>query len=193
VKHRKNPSYGRIRTWPNAVSALRLALALAAAVLFLAFGLILAPILLSVVASLLDFLDGWLARRMRQITRLGEHLDPLADKVLVTVVFGALAWFLRELWVSVAVSLLLLREWGITWLREFVQRRQQLTLPAGRMGKWKMLSQSLFGNLFLFWMSRAPDARPGEGTFLPTLGLALGLILVLSYASAIRYLGRLSS
>lgn len=183
----------RIRTWPNALSAFRLALALVAAILFLAFGLVLAPILLSVFASLLDVLDGWLARRLQQISRLGEHLDPLADKVLITVVFGALACFLREPWVWVLVGLLLLREWGITWLREALKRRRNLTLPAGRIGKWKMLSQSLFGNLFLFWMSRAPDARPGEAGFALSLAAALGLILVLSYTSAFRYLVRLQS
>lgn len=186
-------AYRRVRTWPNALSAVRLALALSAALLFLLRGLILAPILLTVLASLLDALDGWLARRLQQISRLGEHLDPLADKVLITVLFGALALFLRELWVGLLVGLLLLREWGITWLREAMQRRRNLTLPAGRIGKWKMLSQSLFGNVFLFWMSRAPDARPGEAGFQPTLALALGLILVLSYTSAVRYLLRLHS
>jgi CDP-diacylglycerol--glycerol-3-phosphate 3-phosphatidyltransferase len=189
----KPVAYRRVRTWPNALSAFRLALALLAALLFLVFGLVLAPILLSVLASLLDVVDGWLARRLRQISRLGEHLDPLADKVLITVVFGALALFLQELWVTILVCLLLLREWGITWLREVLKRRKNLTLPAGRIGKWKMLSQSLFGNLFLFWMSRAPDARPGESGFQPSLALALGLILVLSYTSAIRYLSRLQS
>ncbi|MBM4118297.1 hypothetical protein FJ251_11265 [bacterium] len=183
----------RIRTWPNALSAVRLAMALTAALLFLAFGLVLAPVLLCVTASLLDVLDGWLARRLQQISRLGEHLDPLADKVLITVVFSALAFFLGEPWVWVLVALLLLREWGITWLREALKRRRDLTLPAGRIGKWKMLTQSLFGNFFLLWMSRAPDARPGEAGFALSLGAALGLILVLSYTSAVRYLLRLQS
>lgn len=186
-------SYRRVRTIPNALTALRLLLALVAAALFLWRGLVLLPILLSGLAAFLDILDGWLARRMCQISRLGEHLDPLADKVLMTVVFGALAFFLQELWVSIVVFLLLLREWGVTWLRELVQRRRNLTLPASRMGKWKMVSQSLFGNVFLFWMSRAPEARPTEITFMPTLVAALSLILLLSYVSAFRYLGQLFS
>jgi CDP-diacylglycerol---glycerol-3-phosphate 3-phosphatidyltransferase len=175
------------------LTGLRLLLALAAAVLFITRGLILLPIIFSVAAAFLDILDGWLARRMCQITKLGEHLDPLADKVLITVVFGALALFLQELWVTILVLFLLLREWGMTWLREALQRRRNITLPAGRIGKWKMVTQSLFGNVFLLWMSRAPEARPTEATFAPSLLAALSLILLLSYVSAFRYIGKFFS
>ena len=188
-----HPSYRRSRTLPNALTALRFVLALVAALLFIFGGLTLLPIILSVVAALLDILDGWVARRMKQITRLGEHLDPLADKVLITVVFGALALFLGELWVILLVILLLIREWGMTWLREFVQRRRDFTMPAGSIGKWKMVTQSLFGNVFLYWMSRAPDAHPTEAIFAPSLAAALILILILSYISAFRYVLKLFS
>ncbi len=193
VKCDNSTTYQRIRTWPNALTGLRLLLAIIAAVLFITRGLLLLPIILSVAAAFLDILDGWLARRMRQITKLGEHLDPLADKVLITVVFGALALFLQELWVTILVLLLLLREWGMTWLRETLQRRRNITMPAGRIGKWKMVTQSLFGNVFLLWMSRAPESRPTEATFTPTLVAALSLILLLSYVSAFRYLGKFFS
>jgi len=193
VNPSSHPSYQRIRTIPNALTALRLLLALVAALLFIFNGLTLLPIILSVAAALLDILDGWVARRMRQISKLGEHLDPLADKVLITVVFGALAFFLQELWVTLLVILLLIREWGMTWLREFVQRRRDFTMPAGNIGKWKMVTQSLFGNVFLFWMSRAPSHHPTESYFNPSLAAALALILLLSYVSAFRYIGKLFS
>ena len=152
-----------MRSLPNLISALRLT-AVPVLIWLALNGEDRAFAWLLVAAGVTDILDGWLARHMRQITKLGEHLDPFADKVLITVVFGALAFFLQELWVTILVLLLLLREWGMTWLREALQRRRNITLPAGRIGKWKMVTQSLFGNVFLLWMSRAPDSRPTEET-----------------------------
>ncbi len=170
------------------VSMVRIAMAGVAGVMFYMMGPRLLPIFICIAAGLLDLFDGWLARRTGQISRLGEHLDPLADKILNSVIFLALALFLGRNWVLVLVILLLLREWGITWIREHFQQRYAVTLPAGRLGKWKMLSQSLFGNIFLFWLSMSPQTDPPAPNYLPTLASALGLILVLSYVSAIRYL-----
>ena len=177
---------------PNALTAARMGMALLAAVLFLAMGPHLFPILICMAASLLDFWDGWIARRTGQVSRLGEHLDPLADKILVTVIFLALAFFLRQPWVWVLVTLLLLREWSVTWLRERLQQRHRLTLSAGRLGKWKMLAQSLFGNGFLAWLSLSGRHEPLDSAYLPTLVAALALILLLSYVSAARYIMRAS-
>ena len=167
----------------------RIAMAVFAAILFMSAGWPrMFPIMICVAASLLDLVDGWLARRMGQISRLGEHLDPLADKILSTVIFLALAYFLQRNSVLVLVLLLLLREWGITGIRERYQKRYAVTLPAGKLGKWKMLSQGLFGNIFLFWLSFTHQGVALPTNYLPTLIGALGLILFLSYISAIRYL-----
>jgi CDP-diacylglycerol--glycerol-3-phosphate 3-phosphatidyltransferase len=165
----------------------RIGMALVAAVLFAMTGPGLLPILICVVAAFLDLLDGWIARRTGQISRLGEHLDPLADKILTSVVFMALALFLGKTWILLLVLLLLLREWGMTWVRERFQQRHAVTLPASRLGKWKMLSQSLFGNFFLFWLSLSRDGSLPDANFLPTLASALLLILLLSYISAAHY------
>jgi CDP-diacylglycerol--glycerol-3-phosphate 3-phosphatidyltransferase len=192
VKSSRHRHYHRIRTLPNALSAARVVLALVAAVVFLLIGPRLLPVLICVFASLLDILDGWLARRRGEVTRLGEHLDPLADKILITVIFLALVWFLRDGWIALLVALLLLREWGITWLRQLVQQRHGFTLPADRLGKWKMLSESLSGNVFLFWLSRLPaELAPGRA-FITTLVAALAVTLLLSYAGAARMLIRAS-
>jgi cardiolipin synthase len=45
-----------------------------------------------VTAGLTDWLDGWLARRLKQVTRLGQYLDPIADKVMLSSLFLALSW-----------------------------------------------------------------------------------------------------
>lgn len=74
---------------PNAVSVSRLALApfVAWAILANQSGL---ALLLFAIAALTDFLDGFLARNIRSTTRIGQYLDPIADKVLLCVVFLAL-------------------------------------------------------------------------------------------------------
>ncbi len=184
---RKNISYDRVRTLPNALSAARMVMAVLAAVIFIMRGPSITPVVLCTVAALLDLVDGWIARRWGQITRLGEHLDPLADKVLISVIFLALIAFseCRLLWVI--VPLLLIREWGITWLREAYKRATGESIPADRLGKWKMIAQSLFGNFFLLWLALLPEDSEPSLLYRTLLVLALFLILVLSYTSGIRY------
>jgi CDP-diacylglycerol--glycerol-3-phosphate 3-phosphatidyltransferase len=192
VNKNENPAYHRIRTWPNALTSIRLLMACLAAVLFYMHGPTLTPIVICMVAATLDLVDGWVARRFSQVTRLGEHLDPLADKILTSIIFLALAFFIKNNWILMMVFLLLLREWGITWVREYYSKRLDCTLPASRLGKWKMVAQSLFGNLFLFLLYlQDVQGVPRDDNFLTTFFAALGMILVLSYASAIRYLIRL--
>lgn len=70
---------------PNALSAIRLVLA--AAFPFLSADSWL-PVILCATAT--EFLDGWLARRWKAVTRLGQRLDPVADKLFVTAVIVTL-------------------------------------------------------------------------------------------------------
>jgi CDP-diacylglycerol--glycerol-3-phosphate 3-phosphatidyltransferase len=76
---------------------------------------------LFILAALTDSLDGFLARRRRQITQFGKFADPLADKLLTLSVFTAIA--LRREFSSVAVylgiwvAIIAVREIGITLMR----------------------------------------------------------------------------
>lgn len=90
------------------------------------------------VASLTDWLDGWLARRWNQRTPLGALLDPIADKVLVLGLF--LAFIQLRLVPAWMVLIILLRELVITGVRLFAASRQ-LVLSAAREGKHKTISQ----------------------------------------------------
>ena len=90
------------------------------------------------VASLTDWLDGYVARRTKQITGLGQWMDPLADKLLVTAAFVSLLYLgLAPAWM---VAVILGREFFVTVLRSIVHARGQ-ALPASYLGKVKMVAQ----------------------------------------------------
>lgn len=90
------------------------------------------------VASATDWLDGYLARRRGQVTGLGQWMDPLADKLLVTAALvSVVANGLASAWM---VAVILGREFAVTVLRSVVHARGQ-TLPASPLGKVKMASQ----------------------------------------------------
>ncbi len=83
-------------------------------------------------ASLTDLLDGWLARRRRQITTVGEWLDPLADKLLV---LGALISLVQlERAPAWMVTIIVGRELAVTGLRSVatVARRGDAGLRPGQ-------------------------------------------------------------
>ena len=94
----------------------------------------LAAALIFFLASITDWLDGYLARRWRQVTTLGKLLDPLADKLLVA---GALISLVelrgpqdQSLAPAWMVFIILAREFAITGLRG-IASEEGLTIPAG--------------------------------------------------------------
>jgi CDP-diacylglycerol--glycerol-3-phosphate 3-phosphatidyltransferase len=89
-------------------------------------------------ASLTDWLDGFLARRRGQVTGLGQWMDPLADKLLVTGALISLVQLgLAPAWM---VAVILGREFAVTVLRSVVHARGY-ALPASPIGKIKMAAQ----------------------------------------------------
>src|SRR5678810_310875 len=89
-------------------------------------------------ASITDWLDGYIARRRRQVTWLGQVLDPIADKLLTSAAFISLVQLgLAPAWM---VALIIGREFAITGLRSLAYTKG-ITIPASRLGKIKMASQ----------------------------------------------------
>jgi CDP-diacylglycerol--glycerol-3-phosphate 3-phosphatidyltransferase len=89
-------------------------------------------------ASITDWLDGYLARRRKQVTGLGQWMDPLADKLLVTAALVSLVQMnLAPAWM---VAVILGREFAVTVLRTFIHARGGV-LPASRLGKVKLIAQ----------------------------------------------------
>jgi CDP-diacylglycerol---glycerol-3-phosphate 3-phosphatidyltransferase len=91
--------------------------------------------LLFLILSLSDFLDGYIARKTGQTTKLGKILDPIADKLLISVALILLADKV-PLWMVAAI---IAREWIITILRFIVMPKH--IVPADRFGKTKTVIQ----------------------------------------------------
>ena len=89
-------------------------------------------------AALTDWLDGYLARRRKQVTALGQFIDPLADKLLTIAAFTSLLQMdLVQAWM---VAIIIGREFAVTALRAFAAARG-VSMPASPLGKVKMVAQ----------------------------------------------------
>ena len=100
-------------------------------------------LVLYTIASVTDYIDGYMARRLKVESPLGEMLDPIADKLLVAAVLLALASVTSSGWVFLAPALIILiREFMISGLREFLAK-QNVSAPVTRLAKWKTTSQIL--------------------------------------------------
>lgn len=89
-------------------------------------------------AAFTDWLDGYLARWGQQVTQLGQMMDPLADKLLITAALVSLVQMgVVETWM---VAIILGRELAITVLRSLAYTKG-VTLAASPLGKVKMVTQ----------------------------------------------------
>lgn len=95
-------------------------------------------IVIFLIASFTDILDGHLARRRNQVSNLGTFLDPIADKLLVSAALIVLVE--KHLAPSWAVVIILGREFIVTGLRS-VAASEGIVIAAQRVGKFKMWAQ----------------------------------------------------
>ena len=98
---------------------------------------------LFVIASFTDFLDGMLARMMSEESKLGELLDPIADKIIVAtaLILLVMSGTIRHYEVIAAI-IILTREILISGLREFLARGQ-IKLPVTNLAKLKTFLQMI--------------------------------------------------
>ena len=102
-----------------------------------------------VLATISDWLDGYLARKLNLVTSLGKLLDPLADKILVAAAFVYLsAQGLCPVWVT---SVIIGREFLVTGLRQ-IAIEKGVIIAADNLGKWKTTFQLAFGITCMVWL-----------------------------------------
>jgi CDP-diacylglycerol--glycerol-3-phosphate 3-phosphatidyltransferase len=128
----RQPALNLRWTISNALSALRIVLVVPAA-LALDAGMRELTIGLFLLAALTDVLDGYLARRLHEISDLGKILDPLADKVFVgVIVVQLLLMRALPLWF---VAVVLARDLLILLGGIYFERRTGVVLPSNYPGK----------------------------------------------------------
>ena len=138
-----------------------------------------------IVAAATDKLDGYVARRSKTITTLGQFLDPLADKLLISAALIALVSMSRvPAWVA---TVIIVREIAVSVLR-IVGVSQGVSIPADRYGKLKTVLQITYVVYVLVPTADIADWL-GVGHWLPQLvnDCLIGVVVVVTLWSGIRY------
>ena len=134
-------------------------------------------------ASLTDWLDGYLARRRKQITTFGQVIDPLADKLLTSAALISLVQMnLAPAWMAVVI---IGREFAVTGLRSLAYARG-VVIPASPLGKIKMVAQVVAILALILGRGQLPR--------LYAIGLvALWVVVVTAIVSAADYFRRFNA
>jgi CDP-diacylglycerol--glycerol-3-phosphate 3-phosphatidyltransferase len=124
------------------------------------------------VASFTDWLDGFLARRRKQVTSLGQMMDPVADKLLTSAAFISLVQMgLAPAWM---VAIIVGREFAVTGLRSIAYARG-VPIPPSALGKTKMVAQVI---AILALILGQEQVQPFAGVGLVALWVVVGVALI---------------
>ena len=142
-----------------------------------------AAAVLFVLAAITDYWDGRLARQYGVGSRLGQFLDPLADKILVLGAFFAFLFLpenadgqrLAEPWWWWAVGLIALRDIAVTALRAWAERRGQ-SIQTRYAAKVKTTAQLTFLIATLVFLVVSKLGRYGDGWIEDLAGLAAQIL-----------------
>lgn len=137
--------------------------------------------ILFIVASITDWLDGYLARKLNSVSVMGKLLDPIADKVLVSSV---LIMMIPLKWIeAIAVLLLINRDVIIGGIRS-VAASQGLVIDAGSLGKWKTTAQMIAIPCLFFAVDLKFLPFGAIGYYLLWVSVALSLVSGFQYFMA---------
>ena len=105
---------------------------------------------LFIIASVTDFLDGYIARKYHQVSDFGKFLDPLADKLLTIAAMAMFCeWGSFPAW---ALMIVLTREFAVSGLR-MVAGPKGKVIAAGKSGKFKTASTMVGLCVLMVWPS----------------------------------------
>jgi CDP-diacylglycerol--glycerol-3-phosphate 3-phosphatidyltransferase len=102
------------------------------------------------IASITDWYDGYIARRFKMISRLGQFLDPLADKILVSSALLVFAYLNYIYWWMVII--IVARDAIITFLRSFALSIGRPIITSN-LAKWKTFTQMTFIFIILLYVN----------------------------------------
>lgn len=135
------------------------------------------------VGAITDWLDGWIARRFGQMSAFGAFLDPVADKLTVTVTLFLLVQADPSMYMAVVCAIIVGREITISALREWMaELGERSRVRVAALGKFKTILQ-MVAIVILLWKQPFSDLPLYE-----TGQVMLGLAAILTIWSAIVYL-----
>jgi CDP-diacylglycerol--glycerol-3-phosphate 3-phosphatidyltransferase len=143
--------------------------------------------LLFAAAAITDTLDGYLARRLGQMTRLGAFLDPVADKLIVSVALVLLVSRGSSWLMQMSAIIIIGREIAVSALREWMaEMGQRGRVAVSTFGKWKTIFQMVGISLLLYRhdILGLPVYRIGEWLTLAAALLTFGSMLFYLRAAA---------
>ena len=162
----------RILTVPNLLSFLRLAL-VPVFLILLVEGEDLIALAVLALSGFTDFLDGWIARRFNQVTKLGQLLDPAADRLYILAALLGLAW--RDLVPLWLVLVIVARDVMLVVLGGLLARIGHSAFPVNWVGKWA--TACLFVGLPLLMFAAALPDTAGYTQPLGMIFAVLGAVL----------------
>ncbi|MBA1263072.1 CDP-diacylglycerol--glycerol-3-phosphate 3-phosphatidyltransferase [Stutzerimonas sp. NM35] len=127
------------------------------------------------IAAVTDWLDGYLARRLKQSTPFGAFLDPVADKLMVAVALVLLVEEHANLWLTLPAAIIIGREIVVSALREWMAElgaRAQVAVSS--LGKWKTAAQMV---ALIILLANPPLMTIWVGAGYALLIIAAGLTL----------------
>lgn len=141
------------------------------------------------IACISDFLDGWLARHLKEESAFGAFLDPVADKLMVAAVLIVLVQQNPEIWLMLCALIVIGREIWISALREWMSGiGHRGVVAVAKIGKWKTTVQMFSMGFLIFresWLG-LPIWRIGQVLML--VAAVLTLLSMWQYtAAAYRY------
>ncbi|WFE35737.1 CDP-alcohol phosphatidyltransferase family protein [Micromonospora sp. WMMD975] len=160
-------STDRVLTLPNLISFVRLLGVPLFLYLFLVARADVVAVVVLALGGTSDWVDGWIARRLRQVSRLGELLDPLADRLYILATL--LAFTAREVVPWQFTAALLARELLLLGSLGVLRRYGYGPPPVHYMGK-----TATFLLLAAFPILLLADAAPGVATAAGAIGWGLG-------------------
>ncbi|MFC3121744.1 CDP-diacylglycerol--glycerol-3-phosphate 3-phosphatidyltransferase [Agaribacter flavus] len=96
------------------------------------------------IAAITDWFDGYLARKLQQVSAFGAFLDPVADKLIVAAALLMVTHMYASPWVAVPAIVILMREIYVSALREWMsQQGQSEAVKVNLIGKAKTMTQML--------------------------------------------------
>ena len=142
-------------------------------------------------AAVTDWIDGFLARRLKQITVFGAFLDPVADKLMVAVALVLLVQANPEIWIALPAAIIIGREIAISALREWMARiGEHRRVAVVMLGKFKTGCQLTAITLMLYGSGGAPMEYFRGGLVLLYVATSLTLWSMVLYLAAARSLLR---